>query len=84
MSANPEIIPRRGGAREARRAARSAELPDHLKPVRPGMSGGRYKPLSDADVLKIHHAALDALEAMVKAKVAERCKGGAKGTECWP
>jgi trimethylamine--corrinoid protein Co-methyltransferase len=26
------------------------------------MDGGRYKPLSDADVLKIHHAALDALE----------------------
>ena len=64
MSANPEIIPRRGGAREARRAARSSALPDHLRPVRPGMSGGRYKPLSDADVLKIHHAALDALETI--------------------
>jgi trimethylamine--corrinoid protein Co-methyltransferase len=64
MSANLETLPRRGGAREARRAARSAELPDHLKPVRPGMSGGRYKPLSDADVLKIHHAALDALETI--------------------
>jgi len=53
---------RRGGAREARRAARAAPLPDHLKPVRPGMPGGAYKPLSDAEVLKIHHAALDALE----------------------
>jgi trimethylamine--corrinoid protein Co-methyltransferase len=28
------------------------------------MSGGRYKPLSDADVLRIHHAALDALESI--------------------
>ena len=53
---------RRGGAREAMRAARAAPLPDNLRPVRPGMEGGRYKPLTDADVLKIHHAALDALE----------------------
>ena len=60
MSTNPEPSTRRGGARDARRAARSAPLPDNLKPVRRGMSGGRYKPLSDADVLKIHHAALDA------------------------
>jgi trimethylamine--corrinoid protein Co-methyltransferase len=62
MSEMDKNGPRRGGAREARRAARSAPLPDSLRPVRPGMSGGRYKPLSDADVLRIHHAALDALE----------------------
>ena len=52
----------RGGARAARRAARSAPLPDNLRPVRPGMPGGRYKPLEDSDVLRIHHAALDVLE----------------------
>ena len=52
----------RGGARAARRAARTAPLPDNLRPVRPGMPGGQYKPLSDADVLRIHHAALDVLE----------------------
>ena len=52
----------RGGARAARRAARSAPLPDSLRPVRPGMPGGRYKPLEDSDVLRIHHAALDVLE----------------------
>ena len=52
----------RGGARAARRAARTAPLPDNLRPVRPGMPGGHYKPLSDADVLRIHHAALDVLE----------------------
>jgi len=52
----------RGGARAARRAARSAPLPDNLRPVRPGMTGGRYKPLSESDVLRIHHAALDVLE----------------------
>ncbi|HTB27815.1 MAG TPA: trimethylamine methyltransferase family protein [Steroidobacteraceae bacterium] len=52
----------RGGARAARRAARSAPLPDSLRPVRPGMPGGRYKPLDDSDMLRIHHAALDVLE----------------------
>lgn len=52
----------RGGARAARRAARSAPLPDSLRPVRPGMPGGRYKPLEESDVLRIHHAALDVLE----------------------
>jgi len=46
----------RGGARAARRAARTAPLPDNLRPVRPGMPGGHYKPLADADVLRIHHA----------------------------
>jgi trimethylamine--corrinoid protein Co-methyltransferase len=54
----------RGGARAARRAARTAPLPDNLRPVRPGMPGGRYKPLADADVLRIHHAALDVLESI--------------------
>ncbi|MGA2342850.1 MAG: trimethylamine methyltransferase family protein [Steroidobacteraceae bacterium] len=54
----------RGGARAARRAARTAPLPDNLRPVRPGMSGGHYKPLSDADVLRIHHAALEVLETI--------------------
>jgi trimethylamine--corrinoid protein Co-methyltransferase len=52
----------RRSARETRRAARSAPLPDNIRPVRPGMSGGNYKPLSSADVLRIHHAALDVLE----------------------
>jgi trimethylamine--corrinoid protein Co-methyltransferase len=52
----------RGGARAARRAARTAPLPDSLRPVRPGMIGGRYKPLSESDVLRIHRAALDVLE----------------------
>ena len=36
MSATEETVVRRGGAREARRAARAAPLPDSLKPVRPG------------------------------------------------
>ena len=76
----------RGGARDARRAARSAPLPDSLRPVRPGMRGGAYKPLSDADVLKIHNAALDALEHIGLADAPESgielmTKAGAKLTD---
>ena len=54
--------PTRSGGRAARRAARTAPLADHLRPIRPGMEGGQYKPLSDADMQAIHTAALDALE----------------------
>ena len=48
--------------REARTAARAAGLPPEMRPVRPGMDGGRYMPLSAAEVARIHGAALDVLE----------------------
>ncbi len=54
----------RSGGRAARHAARAAKLSDDMRPVRAGLSGGQYKPLSDADVLKIHEAALTALETI--------------------
>jgi trimethylamine--corrinoid protein Co-methyltransferase len=54
----------RSGGRAARRASRAAALPDHMRPIRPGMSGGYYNPLSDAEVLRIHNAALQALETI--------------------
>ncbi|MCB1460110.1 MAG: trimethylamine methyltransferase family protein [Nitratireductor sp.] len=53
---------RRSGGRAGRVAVRSAPLAENLRPVRPGLTGGQYRPLSDADVLRIHNAALDALE----------------------
>ncbi|MGR3661565.1 MAG: trimethylamine methyltransferase family protein [Paracoccaceae bacterium] len=53
---------RRSGGRAARLALRAEKLSEDMRPVRPGMSGGSYKPLSDADILRIHHAALDVLE----------------------
>ena len=52
---------RRGG-REARRALRAAPLATDVRPVNPGMESGRYKVLSDADVQRVHLAALDVLE----------------------
>ena len=52
----------RSGGRAARHAARTAPLAEALRPVRAGLTGGLYKPLSEADVLRIHHTALTALE----------------------
>ncbi|MEZ5774996.1 MAG: trimethylamine methyltransferase family protein [Hyphomicrobiaceae bacterium] len=54
---------RRSG-REARRAARANPLPSHQRPVEPGMPSGRYRPLTDAEVRRIHAAALDILETI--------------------
>ncbi len=54
--------PTRSGGRAARTALRAAPLAKDVRPVRPGMEGGTYKPLSDADVERIHNAALTALE----------------------
>lgn len=52
----------RSGGRAARVALRSAPLAEELRPVRAGMEGGQYRPLTDAQVQRIHEAALDALE----------------------
>ncbi len=52
----------RSGGRAARRAARAAPLAAHMRPVRPGLTGGTYSPLTDAETHRIHSAALDALE----------------------
>lgn len=54
----------RSGGRAARRAARSAPLAEHLRPIHPGLEGGQYTPLSPADVERIHTAALEALETI--------------------
>jgi trimethylamine--corrinoid protein Co-methyltransferase len=35
-----------------------------MRPIRPGMDGGRYRPLSDQDMQQIHQAALTALETI--------------------
>ena len=50
---------RRSGGRGARRAA---PLDDTLRPVRPGMEGGTLNVVSPAQIEKIHHATLEALE----------------------
>ncbi len=54
--------PRRSGGRSARRAARAAPLSQDIRPVRAGLEGGQYKPLTERDMQRIHETALDALE----------------------
>jgi trimethylamine---corrinoid protein Co-methyltransferase len=53
---------KRMGGRAGRKALRAAPKSEADKAVVPGMLGGRYKPLSDADIERIHRAALDVLE----------------------
>jgi trimethylamine--corrinoid protein Co-methyltransferase len=59
-----EDIGKRRGGREARRALRARPIPIAEAAVRPGMEGGRYKPLGERDVERIHKAALDILETV--------------------
>lgn len=51
---------RRGGGREARLAARAET--GNRKAIWPGTPGGRYRPLTQTDMKKIHRAALAILE----------------------
>ncbi|CTQ55573.1 trimethylamine:corrinoid methyltransferase [Roseibium album] len=53
---------RRSGGRSARTAARSRPLDAAVRPVWPGMPGGQFRPLKEADVQRIHEAAMNALE----------------------
>jgi len=54
----------RAGGRSARRAARAAPLAEHLRPIRPGLEGGRYAPMTATELDQIHNAALTALETI--------------------
>ena len=54
----------RSGGRAARRAKRAAPLAEDIRPVRAGLEGGTYKPLSDGDVEKVHDAVLEVLETI--------------------
>ncbi|MGI9421830.1 MAG: trimethylamine methyltransferase family protein [Hyphomicrobiaceae bacterium] len=55
---------RKGGGRAARLASRAAGLAAHERPVRPGLEGGQYRALTEAQAKRIHLAALDALEVI--------------------
>jgi trimethylamine--corrinoid protein Co-methyltransferase len=51
---------KRSGGRAGRKAARAER--SSASAVKPGLSGGHYKPLSDRDIERIHDAALHILE----------------------
>lgn len=53
---------KRLGGREARRKMRQRGLSPEQAPIRPGMPGGAYKPLSEREVEQINQASLDILE----------------------
>ena len=64
---------RRAGGREARRALRAAPLADDIRPVRPGLEGGRYHPLGENDIERIHEAVLTVLETVGFANAIPSC-----------
>ncbi len=59
-----EVLGRRRGGRAARRELRAAPIPEEKRAVQPGMEGGRYLPLTEAEVKRVHEAALDVLETI--------------------
>ena len=59
MSSN--IQPLRRG-RKSRILDQERPLADNLRPIRPGMSGGGYSPLSDHEIERVHDTALGILE----------------------
>ncbi|TIX24899.1 trimethylamine methyltransferase family protein [Mesorhizobium sp.] len=64
---------RRSGGREARRAMRAAPLADDIKPVRAGLEGGSYGPLTHNDQERIHEAVLTLLETVGFANAIPSC-----------
>ena len=59
-----EATKARRGGRKARVAIREAPLAEDIRPIKPGMEGGAFKPLSQSDMDKINEAALNALETI--------------------
>jgi len=53
---------RRAGGRSARQALRAAPLADDIRPVRAGLPGGTYNPLTESEMQRINEAALCSLE----------------------
>ena len=64
---------RRMGGREARRKLRAAPLREEDKAVRPGMIGGRFRPLDESQMQRIHAAALDVLERIGLSEAIPSC-----------
>jgi len=64
---------KRSGGRAARHALRAAPLPEIDQPVRPGMSGGRFRPLSDEDISRINEAVMETLETIGLSQATPSC-----------
>ena len=68
-----EDITKRRGGRDARRTLRSTAIPMSKAAVKPGMVGGQYKPLKDADMVRIHQTALKLLNDVGLARAIPSC-----------
>ena len=64
---------RRRGGRAAKHEARAAPTPASEIPVRPGLEGGHYRPLTEDEVQRVHRAALDVLEQIGLADAIPSC-----------
>ena len=64
---------RRRGGRSARVQERAAPLSEEIRPVRGGLAGGWYRPLSQSGVKRIHEAALQILEEVGLASAIPSC-----------
>lgn len=72
-AASKEKSARRSGGRDARRAMRAAPLADDVRPIRAGMTGGNYKPLTTEDQERVHEAVLTVLETVGFADAVPSC-----------
>mgnify|MGYP002525625524 CR=1 FL=1 len=66
-------VRRRAGGRAARKALRAAKPALSDAPVKAGLTGGRYLPLTEEEVLRVHGAALDVLEQIGLARAIPTC-----------
>ncbi len=82
MTSTEDLSKRRGG-REARKALRSRSIPMDEAAVRPGMVGGQYRPLKDADMPRIHRAALHLLETVGLGSAIPSCVEAMTAQGCW-
>lgn len=64
---------RRSGGRNARRELRAAPLSADINPIRPGMEGGRYTALKEAEVKRVADAAFEVLETIGFADAIPSC-----------
>jgi len=73
----PKRRPRRG-ARAAKKAERAAPLAFEERAVNPGMTGGRFAPLNEADVGKVNDAVMDVLQNIGLSQAIPTCVDAVK------
>ncbi len=72
----------RMGGRNARKAKRSSALPENLKPVWPGINGGKFLPLKESDLSRINEAVLQVLETIGLGQATDSCIEYCKTAGC--